>query len=674
MDYQQWRTIHRQQLAAIPERHHEALFRKLCTETFDAGEHFIMCPSSSGWSIKVSNEEGLKIDDNSIFIIDHSWTYLPDNCHQQLASIPGLATRMANLLDLIEEPTTPTQATPSHSNGEEEDGEGLNGVNNTESDSDDGDDDDPDAVAVQTSSAAVDEEERESEEEEEGEREDTEEEEPPSEELIENIVRKLWRFNDCYTIANMPVPIWYVMEDYAARIQHSLDPNVTIVPFFSILTQMSYSILWPLRDLSYGDTISRNRVPSRATSELEKQCHSLPWLPPQSLPLSDPLWDELDSLPLAPNPERPLEDLPDVTLEFTSVLSPPFKVYTDMDMIKKNLSHPLFELVSDPEKADILWFFDHYKDFKSLKPNQLINQFPCENVLTCKDLLISVARRASKNHAQDPSSLPDWIPESYITYYELPYFVKEYKRREENGEDNSWIVKPWNLGRSMDIFVTSNLSQIIRLSQASPKVVCKYVNNPVLFNREGIGKVKMDVRYIVLLVSVKPLVIYAYNTFWLRFANKPFQMSSFHDYETHFTVMNYKDDSPLKHIESVDFIPLFHEQYPDQSWSNVQDDIYNLIYELFTAAASEEPPAGIKHYPQSRAMYAIDLLLEWSSPDDGCGCQHIQPKICEVNFCPDCNRAIQYHPSFVNDIFETLFIPQARHSEELPVTKITQKK
>ena len=75
-------------------------------------------------------------------------------------------------------------------------------------------------------------------------------------------------------------------------------------------------------------------------------------------------------------------------------------------------------------------------------------------------------------------------------------------------------------------------------------------------------------------------------------------MSSFHDYETHFTVMNYKDDSPLKHIESVDFIPLFHEQYPDQSWSNVQDDIYNLIYELFTAAASEEPPAGIKHYPQ----------------------------------------------------------------------------
>ena len=41
--------------------------------------------------------------------------------------------RMANLLDLFEEPTTPTQTTPTHSNGEEEDGEGLNGIDDTES-------------------------------------------------------------------------------------------------------------------------------------------------------------------------------------------------------------------------------------------------------------------------------------------------------------------------------------------------------------------------------------------------------------------------------------------------------------------------------------------------------------------------------------------------------------
>ncbi len=52
------------------------------------------------------------------------------------------------------------------------------------------------------------------------------------------------------------------------------------------------------------------------------------------------------------------------------------------------------------------------------------------------------------------------------------------------------------------------------------KVACKYITDPVLFHREEIGKVKMDIRYVVMLVSVKPLVVYAYDIFWLRFANK----------------------------------------------------------------------------------------------------------------------------------------------------------
>ena len=43
-----------------------------------------------------------------MFLIDHSWTYLPENCYQQLHSVPGLARRMADLMDLIEQPSTPS--------------------------------------------------------------------------------------------------------------------------------------------------------------------------------------------------------------------------------------------------------------------------------------------------------------------------------------------------------------------------------------------------------------------------------------------------------------------------------------------------------------------------------------------------------------------------------------
>ena len=52
------------------------------------------------------------------------------------------------------------------------------------------------------------------------------------------------------------------------------------------------------------------------------------------------------------------------------------------------------------------------------------------------------------------------------------------------------------------------------------QVVCKYIENPVLFHREGIGRVKFDVRYLVLISSAKPLVLHADKVFWLRFANQ----------------------------------------------------------------------------------------------------------------------------------------------------------
>lgn len=119
-------------------------------------------------------------------------------------------------------------------------------------------------------------------------------------------------------------------------------------------------------------------------------------------------------------------------------------------------------------------------------------------------------------------------------------------------EDNLWIVKPWNLGRGLGIHITGNLVKVIRLAQSGPKVsgvesqnkgddphsnspyshfiiltpcippqiVSRYITNPVLFLRPEVGWVKFDYRYVILLSSVKPLELYIYNVFWLRFANK----------------------------------------------------------------------------------------------------------------------------------------------------------
>lgn len=53
-----------------------------------------------------------------------------------------------------------------------------------------------------------------------------------------------------------------------------------------------------------------------------------------------------------------------------------------------------------------------------------------------------------------------------------------------------------------------------------PQVVSKYIESPVLFLREDVGRVKFDIRYIVLLRSVEPLRLFVYDVFWLRFSNR----------------------------------------------------------------------------------------------------------------------------------------------------------
>lgn len=52
------------------------------------------------------------------------------------------------------------------------------------------------------------------------------------------------------------------------------------------------------------------------------------------------------------------------------------------------------------------------------------------------------------------------------------------------------------------------------------QVVSKYIESPVLFLREDVGNVKFDIRYVVLLRSVKPLSLFVYDVFWLRFSNR----------------------------------------------------------------------------------------------------------------------------------------------------------
>lgn len=50
--------------------------------------------------------------------------------------------------------------------------------------------------------------------------------------------------------------------------------------------------------------------------------------------------------------------------------------------------------------------------------------------------------------------------------------------------------------------------------------MCKYVEDPVLIERDDVGLVKFDLRFVVMLTSVCPLEVLVHKKFIVRVANK----------------------------------------------------------------------------------------------------------------------------------------------------------
>uniref|UniRef100_A0AAY5EX02 Tubulin--tyrosine ligase-like protein 12 SET-like domain-containing protein n=1 Tax=Electrophorus electricus TaxID=8005 RepID=A0AAY5EX02_ELEEL len=487
--------------------------------------------------------------------------------------------------------------------------------------------------------------------------------EVPDAETVDLVLDNMWKFNQTYQLsqgsAEEKVPVWYIMDEFGSQVLHSSRPSCCMAPLFYAPQQIAYTVLWPLQDLEHGDEVTRDYTYGEPDS-LVRKCRLLPWLPADLEAVSDETPEPPDlyyETILHENKEKLPANIPACTAPAGKVL----KVYTETKQVFDHLKHPCFQFTENEDEADILWMYSHIRDYRKLsmeRPHILLNQFPCETVLTTKDCLASVSRRARLGQG------PPWLPRTFNLQTELPQFIRHYQQRQERGEDNHWICKPWNLARALDTHITSNLDYIIRQRESTPKVVCKYLEDPVLFDREEIGLVKFDIRYMVLLRSVQPLCLYAYHVFWLRFANRwPFSLDLFDDYQKHFTVMNYAEGAQLKQVHYDEFIPMFEKQYPQYPWK--QRDIFKAFSELFQAASSRPAPYGICPYPSSRAIYAIDLMLKWEKSEEGE--RVMQPQILEVNFNPDCARACLYHPSFYDHMFQTLFLDQAH---QCPVTQI----
>ncbi|XP_013114013.2 tubulin--tyrosine ligase-like protein 12 [Stomoxys calcitrans] len=611
--FNQFLARHKPQLQAsgVPQHFWQAIYTKITTETFDAGavlqmmlieydqddEEFANMTDDEKecrpvFALSVAAENGIRANDpNSIFLVDHAWTFRTNMARQQLEEYEHLLNRMCAITGIDLE----------------------------------------------------------------------------DDQRVNKVLDKMWKYCQAYTLSSDQLsdedrqPIWYVMDEVGSAVGHSDEPNFRLVPFLHLDTQITYSLLFPIRDCEQGDQVCRDYVEYVSKGAEERKVLLLPWrftdLTGESFVQSEPSAEYFSSGHI---PETyPTEDL---LCEPQIDRNDPLKVYAEYDIVRQHLTSPYFVLVDEPEEADVLWLTTHFKNFAELAqdtPNKYINQFPFEYVITIKDLLSITCRRGAIEHhnSETLETYPSWLPTTFNLKTELIQFASYYQNRAAKGLDNHWIVKPWNLARGLDTHISKNLTQIVRLPATGPKIAQKYIENPVLFYRETLSaKVKFDVRYVILLKNAKPLEAYIHRKFYLRFSNKPFSLDHFDDYEKHFTVMNYQDNAELHHVKCDDFLDMWQQQYPKHLWSDIEDSICSMLYELLECATQNiAAPCGIQACSQSRALYAADIMLSWekSAPTI------IQPKLLEVNWTPDCKRACDYYPDFYNDIFKLLFLNEA---------------
>ncbi|KAI3443556.1 hypothetical protein Pfo_000221 [Paulownia fortunei] len=493
------------------------------------------------------------------------------------------------------------------------------------------------------------------------------------ESLTDRVINAMWLYLMTYRLADEEkideTSVWYVMDELGSALRHSDEANFRVSPFLympegKLESAVSYSILWPTKNVQRGGECTRDYLFGIGEGR-QRSARLTAWFhTPQNYFIRE---YEKYSMKLHSKKFSPLQVMPSATNSLLRSDGNVLHVYTDIPQLEEFLTRPEFLIsnlilfpiapsaATEPKNADIIWTSvqvdEEMKKAVGLNDQQYINQFPFEACLVMKHHLAETVQKAH--------GATQWLQPTYNLETHLTQLVGDYYTRERDGVDNLWILKPWNMARTIDTTVTQSLSAIIRLMETGPKICQKYIEHPTLFK----GR-KFDLRYIVLVRSMNPLEILLADVFWVRLASNTYSLEkhSFFEYETHFTVMNYR--GRLNHMHTPEFVKEFEQEHHVQ-WLDIHLRVKQMIRSVFESAAAVHPEM---HSPTSRAMYGVDVMID---------CRY-QPKLLEITYCPDCTRACKYDTEaitggggvikgsdFYNYVFGCLFLNETTHVSPL---------
>ncbi|XP_050377119.1 uncharacterized protein LOC126794441 [Argentina anserina] len=479
--------------------------------------------------------------------------------------------------------------------------------------------------------------------------------------LADRVINTMWQYLMTYRLADDEkideTSVLYVMDELGSALRHSDEPNFRVSPFLfmpegTLASAVSFCILWPIKNVAKGYECTRDYL-FGIGEDKQRSARLTAWFHTPEKYFIREYEKHRQNLRAKSFTAPPVELCPTKRLIHSE--KRPLRVFSDIPQVEELLTRPEFVFTPDPKDAEIIWAGDQVdEDMKKaagITENQFVNQFPFEACIVMKHHLADTVQKALGS--------PEWMQPTYNLETHLSQLIGEYCVRKRDGLNNLWILKPWNMARTIDTTVTDNLCAIIRLMETGPKICQKYIERPALFK----GR-KFDIRYIVLLRSLNPMEIFLSDTFWVRMANNQYSLDkhSFFEYETHFTVMNYR--GTLNHMNTSEFVREFEQEH-HVKWSDIHSRVKKMIRSVFEAAAKVHPEM---HSPMSRAMYGVDVMLDTS----------FQPKLLEVTYCPDCTRACKYDMEaivaggevvkardFYNYVFGCLFLNETTHVSPL---------
>ena len=275
------------------------------------------------------------------------------------------------------------------------------------------------------------------------------------------------------------------------------------------------------------------------------------------------------------------------------------------------------ELINENEWKNI--YFDENKENEkkdnsnNLLPN--INEFKKvkeednKNKDQNKNISKDNNNQVSKNNNNKNKLAPPKIYLPKITKL-LNKLKKKLPQYSLNGFRNIWIIKPCSLSRGRGIKCLSSLSSIKETKKSNNDILIqKYIENPlIILNR------KFDIRQWVLVSSLDPLIIWLWNSPYLRFGAEDYNINDLNNIYGHLT-----NNSIGKHSENFGKNSLFEgdmwelekfkeflmNKYNKDCWNEIRSKIKNIVITSFESARYE-----MEYRCNSFELFGYDFMID----------------------------------------------------------------